>query len=61
MNHARLIKKDEILERERQASEIRIPKPSVTRSAMKTAQAWVTEHKTSDRVNAREQFAALFS
>lgn len=62
MNRAKLIKREEVLEHERRATEGRVAaQPSLVRTTVETVRDWVKEHRTLDRVNPREQFAALFS
>jgi hypothetical protein len=62
MNRAKLIKRGEILDHERRATEGRVAaQPSLVRTTVETVRDWVRERRALDRVNAREQFAALFS
>ena len=62
MRQARLIKRGE--EREKKIAPPEPPKKTqadFVRRTVKTAQAWVKDFQTNERVNARQQFESLFA
>lgn len=62
LNRVRLIKREEALERERQAvANKEAVQTSVVRTTVENVREWIKEHRAAERVDARQQFAALFS